>query len=118
MAIRETSRTVLVLSKGSKLCLMGAALLLVLAWYALFSGIQRPGSAGNNFPFLCGSGAHPPTDAFPKAACGYENRNRRDQAIGYAVAAIILGGGGVLTFGSSGRQEQPLVDPAAVSGTG
>lgn len=105
MPLRQTSRTVHVLSHGSKLCLMAAGLFLVLAGYVFFSGIQRTSSTANHAPFLCQSAAHPPTEAFPKSACGYLNQNRRYQALSYVVAALIVGGGGILTFGSTSREE-------------
>lgn len=113
MPFKETSRTVHVLSHGSKLCLMAAGLLLVLAGYVFLSGIQRSSSTADQAPFLCQSAANPPTEAFPKSACGYLNRNRRYQAISYVVAALIVGGGGVMTFGSTSREElggQPADD--------
>ena len=57
--------------------------------------------------------AQTPTDSFPKAACGYENKNRQDQGIAYVAAAVIVGLGGVLTFGSSSRREQALQGSSA-----
>ena len=118
MANPQTSRTVVVLSRGARLCLMAAALLLIFAWYVLYSGIQRPTAGGNNFPFLCGNGAHPPTDSFPKAACGYENRNRQYQAIAYGLGAAVVGLGGLLTFGSTSRQERARQDAELDEGAG
>lgn len=105
MSTAEPTRTVHVLSTGARICLMIAGLLLVLAGYVFFSGIQRTIPGGNGFPFLCGSAASPPTEDFPKSACGYENQNRQYEAAAYVVSALIIGGGGLLTFGSSSRQE-------------
>ena len=84
---------------------MVAGLALVLAWYVLYSGIQLPSGPTNIF-FLCGNGAHPPTDNFPKTVCGNANKNRQEQAIAYGLAAAVIGFGGLLAFGSTSRQER------------
>ena len=76
---------------------MGSALLIVLAAYVYFSGIQRTSPGSSNY-FLCGSGANPPQEAFPKAVCGYLNHNRVYQALAYIAAAVILAAGGLWTF--------------------
>lgn len=101
---RSTSRTVFVLNRGTRACLLLGTLMLVLGAYLLVSPIDIQSREGPMFP--CGSGAQPPTDAFQKNVCGRLSEERQLQAGFLAGAAVLTALGGLLVFGSSRREEQ------------
>lgn len=105
---RQSERIVLSLSRGLKVSLTVAALLLAAATFSLFTGLQIPGQ--DNFPFLCGSALNPPTEAFPKSACGYLNRNQQLKVGWLAASALIVAVGGALSFGVNRRTELSRAD--------
>ncbi len=97
------SRTVLVVSTGARICITVALLLLLAAAYLFWSPLEKPTKEG--IPFGCSSAANPPTDPFQKKVCGKINQRRQMQAGSLVVAAVIVGAGGVLTYGASRRVE-------------
>ncbi len=78
-------------------------LLLLAAAYLFWSPLEKPTKEG--IPFGCSSAANPPTDPFQKKVCGKINQRRQMQAGSLVVAAVIVGAGGVLTYGASRRVE-------------
>jgi hypothetical protein len=101
---RSTSRTVFVLTRGARGCLLLATLVLLLGAYLLVSPIDIQSPQGPMF--ACGSGLQPPTDQFQKNVCGRLNERRQVQAGFLGGAAVILAVGGLLVFGSSRREER------------
>lgn len=83
--------------------LVGALLLLVLGLAMLVPAVHLatepillPTAAGP--PFDCGTALKPPTKPFPVQVCGAEPRREQQRAAAWAVAAVIVGLGGVLAF--------------------
>jgi hypothetical protein len=103
------TRSILVVSTGARICILLGLLLLVVSGYLFWSPLEKPTKEG--IPFGCSSAANPPTEQFPKTVCGKINQRRQMQAGSFLIAAIIVGAGGVLTFGSSRTEEHPR--PAA-----
>ncbi|MEO6019229.1 MAG: hypothetical protein ABIP45_03145 [Knoellia sp.] len=100
---RHQERIVLSLSRGLKASLTVAALLVAAAAFSLFVGLEVPGKEG--FPFLCGSALNPPTEAFPKSACGYLNRNQQLKVGWLVTSGLIVAIGGFVSFGVNRRTE-------------
>lgn len=103
---RQAQRVVLSLSRGLKVSLTLGALLFAAAAFSLFVGLEKPGKDG--FPFLCGTALRPPTEAFPKSACGYLNRNQQLRVGWLAASGMIVVLGGAASFGMSRRTETAL----------
>jgi hypothetical protein len=101
---RSTSRTVFVLSRGARGCLLLGALMLVFGAYLLVSPIDIQSREGPMF--ACGSGLQPPTEAFQKNVCGRLSQQRQTEAAFLGVGAIVIAVGGLLVFGSSRREER------------
>jgi hypothetical protein len=97
-------RTVLVLSRGARACLLISLLLLVLGAYRLVAPIDIQSPQGPMF--ACGSGLRPPTDQFQKNVCGRLSEGRQVDAGFLAGGALIVAAGGLLLFGSSRRHER------------
>jgi hypothetical protein len=93
------SRRVLMVSTGARVCIMLGLLLVVVAAYLFWSPLEKPTKEG--IPFGCSSAANSPSDPFQRKVCGKLNERRQMQAGGFLLAAVIVGVGGVLTFGSS-----------------
>ena len=74
-------------------------LLVVVAAYLFWSPLEKPTKQG--VPFGCLSAANSPRDPFQSKVCGKLNERRQMQAGGFLLAAVIVGVGGVLTFGSA-----------------
>ena len=72
-------------------------LLVVVAAYLFWSPLEKPTKEG--IPFGCSSAANSPSDPFQRKVCGKLNERRQMQAGGFLLAAVIVGVGGVLTFG-------------------
>ena len=103
---RPANRTVFVLSRGARACMLIGALMLVFAAYLFFSPVDIQSREGPMF--ACGSGARPPTDAFQKNVCGRLSQQRQMEAAFLAGAAVLTAAGGLLVFGSSRREERVL----------
>jgi hypothetical protein len=73
--------------------------LVVVAAYLFWSPLEKPTDQG--VPFGCSSAANSPTDPFQRKVCGKLNERRQMQAGGFLLAAVIVGVGGVLSFGAS-----------------
>jgi hypothetical protein len=101
---RPLGRTVFVLSRGARACLLAALLLLVVAVFRLVAPIDIQTSQGPIF--ACGSGLRPPSEAFQKNVCGRLSQGRQVEAGFLAGGAVILALGGLLVFGSSRRDER------------
>jgi hypothetical protein len=87
---------------GTRICLLLAALAVVMAVYLLVSPLERPTSQGP--PFHCGTALTSPSGGFADAVCGDINLRRQLQAGAFVVAAIVLAGGGWLAFGPAWRR--------------
>jgi len=87
---------------GTRICLLLAALALLMGLYLLVSPLERPTAQGP--PFDCGTAAAPASGDFARAVCGDINERRQLQAGAFGVAALVLGGGGWLAFGPAWRR--------------
>ena len=101
---RPVGRTVFVLTRGARACLLVGLLLLVLAAYRMVAPIDIQSPQGPMF--ACGSGLRPPTDQFQKNVCGRLSQHRQLDAGFLAGGALIVAVGGLLVFGSSRREER------------
>jgi hypothetical protein len=101
---RHIGRTVFVLTRGARACLLLGLLLVVCGIYKLVTPIDIQSPQGPMF--ACGSGIRPPTDQFQKNVCGRLAERQQVQAGFLAGGAIIVVAGGVLVFGSSRREER------------
>src|SRR4051812_24610038 len=98
---------------GTRICLLLAALAVLMAIYLLISPLERPTSQGP--PFDCGTALVPASGGFADAVCGDINLRRQLQSGAFGVAALVLGGGGVLAFGPAWRRREhgPTYDDSA-----
>jgi hypothetical protein len=101
---RPVGRTVFVLTRGARACLLVGLLLLVLAAYRMVAPIDIQSPQGPMF--ACGSGLRPPTDQFQKNVCGRLSEHRQLDAGFLAGGALVVAVGGLVVFGSSRRQER------------
>ena len=101
---RPLGRTVFVLSRGARACLLLGLLLLVLGVYKMVTPIDIQSPQGPMF--ACGSGLRPPSDQFQKNVCGRLAERQQVQAGFLTGGALIVAAGGVLVFGSSRREER------------
>lgn len=106
---RLATRTVFVLNRGARLCLLVAALMMVLAGWLLFSPIDIQSREGPMFN--CGSGARPPSEVFQRNVCGRLAQGRQIEAGFAAGAALITAAGGLFVFGASRRTEEVRPEP-------
>jgi hypothetical protein len=90
------------LAVGTRVCLLLAALAVVMAVYLLVSPLERPTSQGP--PFDCGTALTPPSSGFAEAVCGDLNLRRQLQGGAFGVAALVLAGGGLVAFGPAWRR--------------
>jgi hypothetical protein len=104
---RPLGRTVFVLTRGARACLLIALLLLVVGAFRLVAPIDIQTSQGPMF--ACGSGLQPPTEAFQKNVCGRLSQGRQVEAGFLAGGALVLALGGLLVFGSSRRDERARI---------
>ena len=100
---RPVGRTVFVLSRGARACLLLGLLLLVLGVYKMVTPIDIQSPQGPMF--ACGSGLRPPSDQFQKNVCGRLAERQQVQAGFLVGGALIVAAGGLLVFGSSRREE-------------
>jgi hypothetical protein len=105
---RPVGRTVFVLTRGARACLLLGLLVLVLAAYRMVAPIDIQSPQGP--VFACGSGLRPPTDQFQKNVCGRLSERRQLDAGFLAGGAVIVAVGGLLVFGSSRREERTRSD--------
>lgn len=97
------SRTTINLRTGSKICVLLAIPVVVLAAYWFWVPILIPTADGGMFG--CGSAASPPTEAFPKGVCQNIADVNLYRALAALAAAVIVGGLGVTLFGVDRRTE-------------
>jgi hypothetical protein len=97
------TRLVRVPTLGSKLSVLAALLLLVVAVYFLLSPAQVRAKGGPTFD--CGTAVSGPTTLFAKGICGSANDARRAKAYAGGAAALLVGVGGVVCFGFQSRRE-------------
>jgi hypothetical protein len=97
-------RTVFVLSRGARACVLLGVLMLVLGAYLFVAPVDIQSREGPMF--ACGSGLRPPTETFQKNVCGRLAERRQIEAGFLAGAAVITALGGLLVFGSSRRDER------------
>jgi hypothetical protein len=97
------TRLVRVPTLGSKLSVLAALLLLVLAVYFLLSPAQVRARGGRAFD--CGTAVSGPDTAFAEGICGSANDARRAMAYASGAAALLVGVGGVVCFGFQSRRE-------------
>ena len=99
----STTRLVRVPTLGSKLSVLAALLLLVLAVYFLLSPAQVRAKGGRAFD--CGTAVSGPATSFAEGICGGANEARRAKAYAGGAAALLVGVGGVVCFGFQSRRE-------------
>lgn len=92
------TRTVLRLRTGSKICVLIALVLLVLAAYFFWTPLTLPRPDGGLFG--CGSAANPPSDPFPKGVCVDLPTMYRFRALAALGSALLVGGVGIAFFGA------------------
>ncbi len=100
------------LPTGSKVSLLLALVLLVVAIYLLIVPIAMPTSQG---VFGCGSALQPPTDQFAAGICQDVPQVNQLRSATMAVLALIVGAGGLVLFGAGRGAERPAADPTHVS---
>jgi nicotinamide riboside transporter PnuC len=100
------SRTVASPTTGSRLCLLVAALTLLLAVYWLVAPITIHTTTGRLFD--CGNAITGPKSDFARGLCGQAPRGERAKAIAAAVVALGIAVGGLAMFGFT-RRQQPRV---------
>ncbi len=101
---RPVGRTVFVLTRGARACLLLGLLLLLFGVYKIVTPIDIQSPQGPIF--ACGSGLRPPSDQFQKNVCGRLAERHQVQAGFLAGGALIVAAGGLLVFGSSRREER------------
>jgi hypothetical protein len=108
---RVASRTVFVLNRGGRVCLLIAVLMLLFGAYLFFKPLDIPSPDGPMFN--CGSAVHPPHEQFARNVCGRIATDHQLQAAFLAGGALIVALGGLVAFGASRRTEQVRdeVDP-------
>jgi hypothetical protein len=104
IAVRE----VVSLSRGARVCVLGAVLLLLAAAYLLFAPIEKDTSTGQAFG--CGSALNPAQGAFPEAVCGKRAQTVRLRAGTLTAAAMFVGLGGVWVFGVDRRTQRRRIE--------
>jgi hypothetical protein len=97
------------LSLGTRICLLVAGLLVIVAGYLLLSPLERLGTDGP--PFDCGTALAPAAGDFARGVCGDLNQRRLLQGLTVLLVAIALGGGGRLAFGPPRRLRRPDWEP-------
>lgn len=100
------SRTVVQFSVGTRITTLIAALFLVAAGYMYLVPLNVPSTTGG--PFGCQSAKNPPKDGFPKSICGNINKVYLYRAEALLVAALLVGGGGLLLFGVRRTETRPV----------
>jgi hypothetical protein len=104
IAVRE----VVSLTRGARACVLVAALLLLAAVFLLFAPIEKNTSTGQAFG--CGSALNPAQGAFPEAVCGKRAQTVRLRAGTLTASALIVGLGGVWTFGVNRRTQRRRIE--------
>jgi hypothetical protein len=97
------TRLVRVPTLGSKLSVLVALLLLVMAVYFLLSPAQVRAKGGRAFD--CGTAISGPATSFAEGICGSANEARRAKAYAGGAAALLVGVGGVVCFGFQSRRD-------------
>jgi hypothetical protein len=78
-------------------------LLLIVAGFLLLVPLEKPSNTGA--PFRCGTALDPANGQFAETVCGGLNQKFRLAAGSFGLAAIVVGVGGALVFGSVRRRE-------------
>ena len=107
-------RQVRIPSTGTRICLLLAALLLVVAAYFVLSPLMVTTASGSSWN--CGTAMNPPSDQFGSGLCGQLNSSYLARGIAALAAAIVTGVGGLLLFGTVPRTEHQLPAPAENDG--
>jgi hypothetical protein len=113
---RVASRTVFVLNRGGRVCLLIAVLMLMFGAYLFFKPLDIASPDGPMFN--CGSAVHPPKEQFAKNVCGRIAADHQLQAGFMAGAGLIVALGGLVAFGASRRTEQVRDEVDAHGGHG
>ena len=87
---------------GTRICLLLAALAVLMVVYLLVSPLEQPTSQGP--PFDCGTAVAPASGGFADVVCGDVSLRRQLQAGAFGLAAVVLAGGGWLAFGPAWRR--------------
>jgi hypothetical protein len=105
---RHVTREVVGLSRGARIGVLLALLLVVAALFFLFVPLEKASSTGQ--PFRCGTAASPEHGDFPDAVCGGLSSRFRLGAGALGVAALVVGAGGIWAFGTVRRVERRQPD--------
>ena len=100
------------LAPAAKVCLLIAALLVLLGVYFLVVPLHVDSSSGS--PFECARAVTPPTGQFAINSCGRIYEVYQMRAGGSFLAALLVGVGGVLFFGVDRRRTEREGTPPPV----
>lgn len=109
--IRSTIR----LELGTRICLLVALLLLVLAGYFYWTPLSAPTSNGPMFD--CQSAFNPPSANFNKSACSNINEIYQFRAGAALAAGLVLALAGTLLFGVTRMKRAPRSAPSTDGAT-
>lgn len=100
-------RTIYGLAVGSKVCVLLALGMLLVAAYFYFEPLTL---ASSNGPFRCASAANPPGDAFSQNVCSAVTDRYQLRALLATVAAVVTAVLGTAMFGITRRERTPRAD--------
>lgn len=98
----QEKRAVVAMTTGAKLSVLVALLLVVFMAFLMLSPISR--SDPTSKAVDCGSVLNPPPTDFVRGLCGQANDMRLAQTVAVGAAALIIGVGGIMTFGTARRE--------------
>ncbi len=99
----QERRAVVAMTTGAKLSVLVALLLVVFMAFLMLSPISR--SDPTSKAVDCGTVLNPPPTDFVRGLCGQANDMRLAQTVGVGAAALIVGIGGIMTFGTTRRED-------------
>ncbi len=98
----QDRRAVIAMTTGAKLAVLGALLLVVFMAFLMLSPISRTDSSSKTVD--CGTVLNPPPTDFVRGLCGQANDMRLAQTVAVGAAALLVGVGGIMTFGTTRRE--------------
>ena len=104
------TRVVVAPSRGTKLCLMAALLILGVGVYVLVVPLDKPTTQGA--AFRCGSAVAPESGDFARSVCGGINQSHLMLAALLGFSALVVGLIGLWAFGTDRRTQSRVVEDA------
>jgi hypothetical protein len=98
----QERRAVVAMTTGAKLSVLAALLLVVFMAFLMLSPISRADTSAKTVD--CGTVLNPPPTDFVRGLCGQANDMRLAQTVAVGAAALIVGVGGIMTFGTTRRE--------------